>query len=205
MPIYSCPKCKSNNINKEFVISVDANILDFDELEIISEGRFFCNNCENEIIPESGSADRSMIMENPVVRYIVAAATVKCQKYSSLRMGQAVYNISHYLDVDIAESLAGSDSDCFYNNNNMSDFLYNFNVAFVKKYNEDFIICSVCGSPHIDFGREFVSINYNQNKESDVYICSDCGSSNKTMSIYKFNQPEDILDFAKANSDLGLN
>ena len=54
---------------------------------------------------------------------LILEAGDKLRFNSNLRYGQALYNTLCTLDKDLAENINGTDDDCFYDDNKISNFL----------------------------------------------------------------------------------
>ena len=60
---------------------------------------------------------------------------MQSKKPEELRLGQHAFNFIHDIEPDIANEIRGTDKDCFYSNNKMSEFLEEVNKLYNKKYN----------------------------------------------------------------------
>lgn len=60
---------------------------------------------------------------------------MQSKKPDELRLGQHAFNFIHNIEPDIANEIRGTDKDCFYSNDKMSEFLEEVNKLYNKKYN----------------------------------------------------------------------
>lgn len=60
---------------------------------------------------------------------------MQSKKPDELRLGQHAFNFIHDIEPDIANEIRGTDKDCFYSNDKMSEFLEEVNKLYNKKYN----------------------------------------------------------------------
>ena len=60
---------------------------------------------------------------------------MQSKKPDKLRLGQHAFNFIHDIEPDIANEIRGTDKDCFYSNDKMSEFLEEVNKLYNKKYN----------------------------------------------------------------------
>lgn len=57
------------------------------------------------------------------------------ERQRELRQGQFMFNYFHEVEPDIANQITGTDSDCFYLDNRMPQFLDQFKKLYNQKYN----------------------------------------------------------------------
>jgi hypothetical protein len=60
---------------------------------------------------------------------------MQSKKPDELRLGQHAFNFIHDIEPDIANEIRGTDKDCFYSNDKMSEFLEEVNKLYNQKYN----------------------------------------------------------------------
>jgi hypothetical protein len=60
---------------------------------------------------------------------------MQSEKPVELRLGQHAFNFIHDEEPDIANQIRGTDKDCFYSNDKMSDFFEEAHKLYNQKYN----------------------------------------------------------------------
>ena len=60
---------------------------------------------------------------------------MQSKKPVELRLGQHAFNFIHDIEPDIANQIRGTDNDCFYSNDKMSQFFEETHKLYNQKYN----------------------------------------------------------------------
>ena len=59
---------------------------------------------------------------------------MQSKKPDELRLGQHAFNFIYDIEPDIANQIRGTDKDCFYSNDKMSDFFEEAHKLYNQKY-----------------------------------------------------------------------